>query len=107
MNEEHQKHHTAIQQLMEKAINRLDKIIWKHMTKERYLELTRSKDTDPNRLTEEEQKEWHFCKSWKGLLIHTGDPTYSECNCGFKRSKESSAQGTKEANPKADSSTKV
>lgn len=98
---------TDVQQLTEKALNRLDKIIWKHMTKERYLELTRSKDTDPSRLTEEEAKDWHFCKSWKGLLIHRGDPTYSECHCGFKRSKEDNTQRKNEAEPKAGSSTEV
>jgi len=57
--------------------------VWKHMTKGRYLEL--SKTGGP--LTEEERKDWHFCYDWDYLLIHREDPTFEGCHCGFKDNK--------------------
>lgn len=60
--------------------NPLEKAVWQHMERGRYLEL--SKTGGP--LTEEEAKDWHFCKSWQGLLIHRTDPTFSSCNCAFR-----------------------
>lgn len=48
------------------------------MDAKRYFELQNNPDLD---LTEEEQKEWHFCMDWDGLLIHMNDPEMSCCTC--------------------------
>jgi hypothetical protein len=32
-------------------------------------------------LTEAEQKEWHFCWDWDGMLIHKDDPEFECCVC--------------------------
>lgn len=58
-----------------------EEAIWKYMERGRYLELTKS----GARLTEEESKDWHYCASWEGLLIHRKDPTFTICSCGFKQ----------------------
>lgn len=63
--------------------------IWAFMTRGRYIELSKQGAG----LTEEERKAgWHFCASWKGMLIHKEDPTYQECKCGYKNSKTTESQ---------------
>lgn len=32
-------------------------------------------------MTEEEQKYYHFCWDWDGLLIHKDDPEFKSCTC--------------------------
>ena len=32
-------------------------------------------------LTEEEEREWHFCYDWDEMLIHKDDEEFKACSC--------------------------
>lgn len=60
-----------------------------------YLHTVPVKDYDKITLTEEEQKEWHFCWDWDGLLIHKSAPEFAACVCkggDFIRSTSTTAE---------------
>ena len=47
----------------------------------RDLSKVRIADYDTITLTEEEQREWHFCYDWDGLLIHRDSGEFEVCVC--------------------------
>ena len=47
----------------------------------RDLSRVKIRDYDSITLTEEEQREWHFCWDWDGLLIHKDDDEFEACVC--------------------------
>jgi len=64
------------------------------MTVRSYLHTVPTKDYDKIKLTEEEQREWHFCWDWDGLLIHKDHPEFECCVCaGGDRIRQSDATG--------------